>query len=235
MVALTILLSVITIASAAEKEPRHPLSQLTPIDVDLNMSDRSIVNISSIKLNDGTIDGTGLVLDGYTIGDTGSILKLDVSNGYWKFVGGSGDIARFKDNGDVEIPNGNLSVAGTECLSGEYIDGEGNCISDQTISDDQNLSEVLSLGNSAGNENINMNSNAIKNVAGIGASEGYSTHSLTTPDLSSGQWQVLDEFNGQDIIRFKNGGNVEVPNGDIDTNGNDITSSGGRMCIGENC
>lgn len=399
----------IGVSTAAEPDQSHNLSEIDPIDVDLNMSDQAIVNLSELRLNDG-IGNEGLVLDGYQIKGSENILKLDSSNSYWSFIDSSGnDIARFKDRGNVEIPEGNLNltggkadfrstssdgdvvfevnvdgqnysmvqntagvnadlqwridgkskvaiidgpgamllngglnmggnkvkwldalrddassdtivfsgndnvkipngyldlsgnnltgVGGTECAANEYISGNGSCISDQTISDDQELEDVLSLNNSAGNENINMSGNAINQVGGIDASESYSDHSLTTPDLSNGQWQVLDKYNGQDIIRFKNGGNVEVPsghlslsdtelkgvddirstgnanqlrlytdgngnniklmdgstgneilvakgddthnvevpNGNIDTKGNNITSSGGRMCIGGNC
>lgn len=156
-----ILVAFSTITIAAEPDQSHNLSEIDPVDVDFNMSDKSIFNLSQVKLNDGTVDGTGLVLDDYSIRDSGSILKLDSSNGYWKFVGSSGDIARFKDGGNVEIPNGNLDLSSNSivdsgsnffggCSSGQYVesinsDGSVNCSSDNT-GDTSNSNEIQDLG-----------------------------------------------------------------------------------------
>ncbi len=72
----------------------HNLSEIHPVDTDFNMSDRSIHNISQLRLNDGTVSGTGLVLDDYGIRDAGNNygFVLDPANELWRVTGSNLDL-----------------------------------------------------------------------------------------------------------------------------------------------
>ncbi len=91
-----------------------------------------------------------------------------------------------------------------QCANGEAVeyvnaDGTYSCvdIDSQASGDpDQNLSEVLAVGNVA-NTSINMSGNSL----GTG--------------VSGGTIVINDTTNVQDIARFKEGGNVSIPNGNL--------------------
>lgn len=150
----------------------------------------------------------------------------------------------------------------------------------------QNLSEVLGQGNSAGSYNINMNDNQIKNLnlqnvnsvemdgdiygSGFdvllgeigkieGPKNGDTDLNIQTQGSGSHQVSIEDGANSnQDIARFKEGGNVDIPNGNLDVSSPSNTGSkvdvggslqtdsdiktfsgnvgsNGRMCIGDRC
>ena len=90
---------------------------------------------------------------------------------------------------------------GSEVVSEVYSNGSYACTDISTYdtdTDDQNLSEVLAQGNVA-NNTIDMDGNDI----------------LKPDELRTGDRNIVvrDSSNGQDIARFNEGGNVEVPNG----------------------
>ena len=132
-IALSIALVLSSVSAAQTAEPSHPLSQITPIDVPLDMNNRNIQSVNSLQLQDG------LVLRDNTL--SGSLQQyrvvVDESQGSIKIRGGDLDIGSnnitqpgtiktggepivFKDgaqpvlrlnqNGNVDIPNGKLGV-----------------------------------------------------------------------------------------------------------------------------
>ncbi|WP_414836485.1 hypothetical protein [Candidatus Nanohalococcus occultus] len=73
-------------------------------------------------------------------------------------------------------------------------------------------------------------------------------YSINTPGGGSGAWGIYDTANGQRITVFNEGGNVEIPNGDVDVNGNDVRqvsqvsfnsdeeiTGSGDLCLGDRC
>jgi len=52
---------------------------------------------------------------------------------------------------------------------------------------------------------------------------------------SSGNVVFWSPENSQSVFEVNSGGDIKVPNGDIDTNGNNLTSSGGEICVGQYC
>jgi len=219
---ITILvLLAVSIVAAPSNDPNHPLSQINPIDQDLNFSEKSIFNISQLQLSDGVI------IEGNKIRNQGN----------------SRDLLQIKDSGGIDIPRGNLSLTGgsepnigitlkedseiefgsrlfyDSTLSdnplrigtideGNYvpairIDRSGNSIklkrnldaetnritnvpapqtggdavnrtyvqnysdtNDDTIADDQDLKDVLSRGNRAGSNNIDLDGNQLVDGTG---------------------------------------------------------------------
>ena len=94
---------------------------------------------------------------------------------------------------------------GSEVVSEVYSNGSYACTDISTYdtdTDDQNLSEVLTQGNVA-NQSINMNGN---NLALNG---GY-----------------LSNDGGNEGLQIDNSGNVDIPNGNLDMNGNAIHTDG---------
>ncbi|PSG99964.1 MAG: hypothetical protein BRC28_01965 [Nanohaloarchaea archaeon SW_4_43_9] len=99
----------------------------------------------------------------------GDIAVVDTAN--------SQDIARFKQSGEFQVPNGNLDV----------------------------------------------NTNQITGVSTIQAD--VSNPTLDTAGGGSDQWIVYDDANSQAITRFNEGGNVEIPKGNLKMNGNNIVTN----------
>ncbi|WP_414836480.1 beta strand repeat-containing protein [Candidatus Nanohalococcus occultus] len=129
---------------------------------------------SGIDPNNNIVAGTG-----------GTHVRLDESGGFDVSVDESTGTGNAKsegvgfavNGGQVEIRDGSLElnnnningIGGLQnCGSNEFVNGNGNCEvdtdTDTTVADDQTLSEVLSQGNSAGSNNIDLNQNSLTNV-----------------------------------------------------------------------
>jgi hypothetical protein len=295
------------LSAVAAPAPRHPLSQITPVDTDLDMEDYAINNLSEISLNNG-VGNTGLVLDNYEITDEGrsQSITLDYQNDEWDIensdlnlnsnelqdsqgpitlgggeveipdgnlqvannrefifgsVGGAGLIYdsspnfpnspstmetvaltgggsrpvsvyiegnnpddKFRvmydsatsgakpdqvglsvdGNGNAAVPNGNLDVSGqlsvgsTECGSNQFVNGNGNCVTDDTGTDNQNLGSSrsgdtvsISIDDGSGtsftdNYEANTDNQDLSNVVG----QGNSLSSGQTLDASSGAFRL---------------------------------------------
>lgn len=91
LVSLSVLM--VSSASAQGMEPSHPLSQIHPIDVPLNMSEEQVINVSRFSLENG------LSMEGREIRDQGgmNILIWNSSAEKWEVV-----------NGDVDLNNNTL-------------------------------------------------------------------------------------------------------------------------------
>jgi len=85
----------ISLAAAPQPDQSHDLSEIKPIDIDLNMSSQDIFNISELKLKDGII------------------LKQNAVRN----AGNSQDLLRLQNSGKIVIPNGNLDLNGRRILN----------------------------------------------------------------------------------------------------------------------
>jgi hypothetical protein len=161
LLALLIFFTSITIAPAPPQS--HPLSEIAPVDTDLNMSNYRVENVSQLQLNDG-IGSKGLLLEGYSISGEGQAqeLVLDYQNDEW----------------DIE------------------------------------------------NSDLNLNDNIITGVNQINAENGRNLQIMT--DGSGGFVTLYDQANSQQILSANEGGNVEIPNGDLDVSGQ--LSVGSTQC-----
>lgn len=131
--ALAILTVFLLVGSVTAPQPdqSHNLSEIHPIDVNLNMSDRSIFNVSEFKVRDG------LQLNGLTVEDDGDIdiLRWDTNNNEWDLP--SSNVDALNLNGNSILGVGSLNGCGPN----QYLSGDGNCEDDAT-GGSQTLDEV---------------------------------------------------------------------------------------------
>jgi len=121
---------------------------------------------------------------------------------------------------------------------------------------EQNLSQVLERGDSAGSYNLNMSGNVIQEIGGLqncGINEFVAGNGQCTTDsfaadtdnqdlqdvLSQGNSAGSRDINltGQEIIDTSGsitlgGGNVEIPNGNLNVNNNNVSAV---ECLGDEC
>lgn len=194
------LLIMTTIVAAPGKEPSHPLSHIHPIDEDFNMSNMRIFNVSRVSVNGG------LKLDGNQILDSGAMPILNYND----------------DDRRLELRNNDFGVTGNNITAANNISFNDSLKvwgGKVWIPEDnkygyfyrKNLSEVLEDGNNATVYDINMNGNDIENI-----------DELRTDGSVSDEIAVRDTSNDQDIARFNEGGEVEVPNGALDMSDNEL-------------
>jgi hypothetical protein len=80
--------AVLSLSAVAPQPPQsHPLSEIVPVDTDLNMSNYNIENVSSVRLNSG-IGNPGFLVSGFTITHPGDAqeLVLDYQNDEWDII-----------------------------------------------------------------------------------------------------------------------------------------------------
>ncbi|WEL19810.1 Trimeric autotransporter adhesin [Candidatus Nanohalococcus occultus] len=187
---------------------------------DLDLSDNQLRNLDLQNVNgiemDGDIYGSGIDIGlrevgsivGPKNGDTDLNLRTQGDGTHVVSVedgstAGNIDIMRFNEGTqEVDVPNGNLDLNGNSlmdigglqnCGANEFVNGNGNCVTD-TDTDTQDLANVLSQGNSAGSNNIDLNENQLRNVDSI------------------------QDGSGIDTIRLDGSNNIVVPNGQINVN-----------------
>ncbi|WP_414836490.1 hypothetical protein [Candidatus Nanohalococcus occultus] len=189
-----------SIAAAPGMEPSHPLSHIHPIDEDFNMSNMRIFNVSRLSVNGG------LKIDGNQILDSGANPILNYNDNDQRLELENTDFGTGTNNitsGNNVSFNNSLRVHGGKVWIPE---GSGYGYFYR-----KNLSEVLEDGNNATVYDIQMNGNDLKQL-----------DEIRTDGTGSDDVAVRDTANGQDIFRFNEGGNVEVPNGVLDMSDNSI-------------
>ena len=107
-----------------------------------------------------------------------------------------------------------------------YANGSYQCTDassiDTTVADDQNLSEVLTQGNVA-NQSIDMRGHSISGTSGsIDFNVGSSGFRLATGGSGNGVINLRDTANNQVLLNAHEGGNVEIPNGNLDMGSNEV-------------
>jgi hypothetical protein len=182
------------------------------------------------------------------------------------------DIARFNEGGNVEIPNGTLTVDGNiasnsslsvDSASGEYStlrlteDSSNEWVIEQNPSSNElnffdrvGTNNIKNLTLTSGNVEIpngNLNARGDVNVTNgdvtvsnrIQLERPSDSAALTVLNMENddtlslgasggiGTVDIRDGINGIDVIRSKQGGNVEIPNGDLDVSNGTINAHGG--------
>ncbi|PSH01655.1 MAG: hypothetical protein BRC27_01455 [Nanohaloarchaea archaeon SW_10_44_10] len=279
---LAIFLALFLVANVSAQDPRHPLSQIYPIDIDLEMEAQDIRNVSQLQLNDG-LGEKGLLLEGYNISGEGESQKivLDYQNDEWDVlnsnvnmngnnitgidtllfesgmkingsintsggdvnlengsindvysIDGGGDPVNFFDpidmNGNPLLDSdGNLEIQGEVYLRDGPLDMAGNNIVNPANVDGVDLDdpgdgigitdsryEIIedAIGNSELNNSQEFTADGLVLTSNL---------NMTGNDIETGGGNiaVIDTANNQDIARLKEGGNVQIPNGNVDVAG----------------
>lgn len=159
---LIMLLMVCTIplASSASSQ-HHPFSEIFPPDTNLGFGDQALENASSLELQNG------FNFTDYTIYDQGNTKLLEWNQSTSKWEVRNADL----DLNSRSITNLATPTSGTDAATKNYVDNN-----DDTGTDDQTLGEVLSQGNSAGTNNLDMNDNSIKKAFLNTASAQYGSN-----------------------------------------------------------
>lgn len=122
-------------------------------------------------------------------GDTGDhTIRADNNDNFRFYNSGTPTFSIFS-SGNVDIPNGDLSIDGSLSLSSSTIFGVNDIRLDQSIL----------------------------------IQDGYGK--IETGGSGSGEFEIRDGNVGQEIANFNEGGNVEIPNGDLQMNGNSVTTN----------
>lgn len=208
----------------------------TSITGDLDMQEGQIKNIGTGNtkfLSDGDLQFT---TSGTEIRDSGDNSAIDFQNNYFRTqtrmdvesglrmestldangnnINNAADIHSNNDQAEIRLLDGTVSVES----------GGGGSDVIQWY-DDSNGRDIL-RGTEGGNVdipngNLDMNSNQINNVGsltvgdnGILNSDSYAK--LETSGGGSSNWAIYDSANSQHIASFKEGGNVDFPNGNLD-------------------
>jgi hypothetical protein len=88
IILLVLTVIALSLSAVAPQPPQsHPLSEIAPIDTDLNMSNNMVKNISELQLNNG-IGSTGFLIQGFTLTHPGQAqeLVLDYQNDEWDIM-----------------------------------------------------------------------------------------------------------------------------------------------------
>ncbi len=98
-------ISLVAVAAAPASEPNHPFSQIYPVDVDLNMSEKDIFNVTEVDLAGGLI----------------------FSGDWIKTPGGASLLGWNSSSTELELNNGNLDTNGNSIVSS----GSELCLGDE--------------------------------------------------------------------------------------------------------
>jgi hypothetical protein len=205
IIILATVCAILASASAAP-DPRHPLSQIYPIDVDLEMENQDIENLSQLQFNNG-VGQQGLLLEGYTISDEGEAQKivLDYQNDEWDIL-----------NSNINMNGNNITNIDTlHFVSGASINGSLNTSGGNVNLENGSLTDVYSIdgGGDAVNffDSIDMNGNIITDSNGALEIDGDIYVPTGSLDMA-----------GNNIV---NPGNVDGVDLDDPGNGLDVTDS----------
>jgi len=205
----------ISVSAAPQPDQSHNLSEIRPIDIDLNMSEQDIFNVSQFQLDNG------FILEGNAVRNQGN----------------SQDIIRLKDSGNVGVPNGDIKLSSGNALilkdqnqfvrhraSDDYIRIGGytgtqiyGTNSDQVIgSFSDNGTVFIPSGD------LKLNYNSLKQV---GYLQGGGTLAIdSTGGIDNGKIVLGDSTSGQKGLVVEGDGEVNIPNGDLDLAGNRIAN-----------
>ncbi|MFB6245396.1 MAG: hypothetical protein ABEJ03_03555, partial [Candidatus Nanohaloarchaea archaeon] len=151
-------------------------------------------------------------------------------------VANSQDIARFKEGGSVEIPNGRQQImydAGNNVADGSLILSGTSTASDENPSlsfwlrPEDNLHGGISLiSKSFGTYGAELQVKGKRGNGGVDAPFTINPKYGITTQGDQGEFTVYDDANDQYIARFKEGGNLKVPNGNFNVSGGDAEFQG---------
>lgn len=215
----------------------------------LDLGGNSLDNVDSVTSSDGNLqinsDGSG----------TGSITLRDTANGT--------DILRADEGGEVDISTGGLTTAedltaGTDIQLGAestnpliQFTQNGNStfrIQDfgghlgtyrNTANGPVKVLEISDTGTiSVTDGDLSLSTNQLTDVAQIVGDNGAGINWTTSGGeilTEGGEWVVYDTTNAQEITRFTEGGDVVLPSGNLDMDGNMIDNlTNIRQAAGDN-
>lgn len=265
IILLVLTVIALSLSAVAPQPPQsHPLSEIAPIDTDLNMENQDVRNVSRLLLNDGS-GSSALLLEGFSLTHEGGAqqLVLDYQNDEW-------DI----ENSDLDM--GNNEIKGVDSLSNGTAD---------TLELGNNGNVRMPKGGLDVGDRVKSNSGFQLGAGATTTKYGWGQVYIGNQD----SWRI--NIDGADVLNATSNGNVKIPNGDlnmgsgnidsvsmvnsggsnlavgshldvnapvntgnaldlggtlgvdggiesysgIDMNGNNISSSDGEMCIGEYC
>jgi hypothetical protein len=212
------------------RTPSHPLSQINPIDIPLNMSDKNIINVSGLSFNPGGNNKDELDLNNNQVRNVSSLSFKDVQDGFYIdgydiSSQGGGNFLRLKPGEDQLLIGGN---DGTEVnLSGNNLTAPNNIRTGGepvTIRDSTNGEDILRAQEGGSveipNSTLRMFNNNItgdEGKIGLGSDpEGV----LLRADTGS----VFLRRGSTDALRAVENNRVEIPRGNLDMLGNNITN-----------
>jgi len=155
-------------------------------------------------------------------------------------------ITEFYNGGNVEIPNGLLEISGTAGAPSLTLAGHLNFNGSQANNAvlrtpnasgadfhiyDEYYSNTIATFNNGGDVKIptgrlhiagRTSGNSLLVADHIGFDGTNDTPVIRTPNSSTGQIRIYDNYNGQDIIRFNNSGNVEIPHRSLNMGGETV-------------
>lgn len=193
-----------TVLAAAPSAQHHPFSELYPPNVDLDIGGKDLVNVSKLEAEILQANSSDIY---FQRAGGSNALWWDESQAVWSF--------EYTVNLSSNLNAGNNTISDVgpaedpfDAVNKSYVDQN-----DDTVSDDQNLEDVLSRGNSPGNFNINLTGQ---------------------PILTGGKQAVIrSNVSDRNITVFEDNGNVKIPNGNLDLRGNNITdTSRGNVTFG---
>ncbi|MDY6770785.1 MAG: tail fiber domain-containing protein [Candidatus Nanohaloarchaea archaeon] len=239
---ISIILSILALtAGVAAAAPHHPLSQIYPMDVDLNLSGQDINEIGDLGLAGGstTIDGSLDVMGPINLSGNEIV-----------------DYVTDARSGAPTSPKAGQMWFDTGQSVLKYYNGTNWIVTASTDQVSSDLQSVLGSGNSAGSYNINMSGQRLINIGSAKSSFG-STGNLRMPVNSSGGFtegtaQVIFsdtassetlvwrreahvnrafsvDRNGNDLFMIADSGTVTIPNGALSMQTNDIKWDSGTL------
>lgn len=223
---------------------------------DLYLNGNDIYGVGRLELENGTNITGSLEVNGTTTTQGNINLrgnKINLQNGYITNDGGNGGI-KIEDNGNVKIPSGGLDVDSVAYVGNDLrlddTDGQ-QYITVANDSDNLNFAEAGGTSfNKASinartveipNGNLEMNSNAIKNLAAPIDSNDAVRLQYVEGNFVNRSGDTLTgsiDMNGNsinDIGSVDGGGDAIRSDNSLDLNGNSLTSSGGELCVGRYC
>ncbi len=145
--AALILAFLVAPAMAASPTQSHPLSEVRPMDIDLNMSGQDIFNVTELRMQDGFLVTRYEFRD-----DTNTrVLAFNTSEDRWEVV-----------NSDLDLNDNNIenffssSCSGDDIVKQVYANGSYNCVDPATLGTTEDFQQTLNQGNWTGGFDINM-------------------------------------------------------------------------------
>lgn len=204
-----VLVLLVLLAGTATAAPHHPLSDIYPMDVALNLGGQSIEDSTGTVSVDDTMNMSGNEIVDY-VSDARSNAPTDPAAGQMWFDDGQNLLKYY---------NGTRWVV---------------TASADTVTS-QDLQSVLGAGNSAGSYDIDMNGQELRNAkprlhvldSGAGAEPRLSLQNVQEGffgNVSADNGGLRFEVDNTNTLTLRSTGNVDVPSGDLDLNGNSITN-----------